>query len=466
MFDFGESIWWLLVLLGVMIVIHELGHYWMARFFDVKVDAFSVGFGPRLFGFKVGETDFKFCAILFGGYVKMAGEIPGEESAAAAKDPRSFLAKPRWQRFMIALAGPLMNIILAIAIVTVLNMQHYERTPLKPSPTIGFVDPAGAMGKAGIREGDQIVQVDEIPNPTWKDIAIREFEDTNRTMSVVVLRNGERKTFEFPLPASDRTHIGDGGWLEERDILIGGFAVDSAAQKAGLKEGDKLVSANGQAIRSRAHLNRILSASPGKPVDLVYGRNGVDKSVTIQPALRTLEDGSQRWMIGITMDEALEVTQLSFPDALRESVRANYEGAGMVYKFLRGLIERRLSPKSLEGPVGIARLAKSAAHQGVWTFLSLMAMVSLQLAIFNLLPIPVLDGGLMLMLLVEMIRRQDLSMKFKEAVLKVGFAFLMMVAVFVLYNDITKPSRTVVPTAAPEQPQTQQPAPATPQTSR
>src|SRR5271165_6744881 len=144
-----QNVWWLLVLIGVMILIHELGHFWAARFFDVRVETFSFGFGPRLFGFRRGETDFRFSLILFGGYVKMAGEQAGDESAA---DPRGFMAKPRWQRMVIAFAGPFMNIVLAVAVLTGLFMVRYPKLPSVHSPTVGYVLPDSPAAKAGIQE--------------------------------------------------------------------------------------------------------------------------------------------------------------------------------------------------------------------------------------------------------------------------------------------------------------------------
>src|SRR5271170_1570857 len=166
---FLQNIWWYLVLIGVMILIHELGHYWAARFFDVKVETFSFGFGPRLFGFKHGETDFRFSAILFGGYVKMAGDQPGEENST---DPRNLLAKPRWQRLIITFAGPAINVVLAVVILTGLFMQHFPKVPTPPDPTVGYVAPDGAAAKAGIREGDRVMQIASVANPTWDDIAM------------------------------------------------------------------------------------------------------------------------------------------------------------------------------------------------------------------------------------------------------------------------------------------------------
>ena len=173
-----QNVWWFLVLIGIMILLHEFGHYWAARFFDVKVETFSFGFGPRLFGFKRGETDFRFAAILFGGYVKMAGEQPGDENA---NDPRGFLSKPRWQRLIIAFAGPAMNIILAVAILTGLFMVRYPKIPSTPSPEIGYVVPDSAAAKAGLHEGDRIIQIGDTADPTWEDIAMREIASAGRT---------------------------------------------------------------------------------------------------------------------------------------------------------------------------------------------------------------------------------------------------------------------------------------------
>ena len=465
--EFIEKIWWLLVLIGVMIIVHELGHYWAARFFDVKVEAFSFGFGPRLFGFRKGETDFRFSLILLGGYVKMSGEQVGEDGA---NDPRSLLAKPRWQRMIIAFAGPAMNIVLSVVLLTGLFMVHYEKTPLHNSPPIGYVMPNTPAAKAGLLEGDKIVRVDGIETPNWRDISLREINDTNATMTMSVERAGKRIDVTMPVPANEQTHVGFLGVFEQRDILIGDFAEQSAARDAGLKAGDMLKSASGVPVRTRLHLNRAVTESAGKPVEIVYLRNGMEQTASVTPRwmkpkgvdpVASPQETAERWMIGITMLEATEVVKLSFPDALKESVIRNTEHAGLIYHYLAGMLERRFSPKSMEGPIGIAGLAQKAAKLGPLVFFDLMTMVSLNLAIFNLLPIPILDGGVILMLLIEMIRRQDLSLQLKEAVFKVGFAFLMMVVVFVIYNDISKTRGEPFqpPSApAPQQQQQQQPA--------
>ncbi|HUS07021.1 MAG TPA: RIP metalloprotease RseP [Bryobacteraceae bacterium] len=434
--NFAQNVWWLLVLIGIMILIHELGHYWAARLFDVRVEAFSFGFGPRLFGFRKGETDFRFSAILFGGYVKMAGEQPGEEGA---NDPRSFSAKPRWQRLVIAAAGPSMNILLAVGLLTGLFMVRYPRVANYNAPaTIGYIQKGSPADNAGLREGDRIVQIDNHTNPIWEDVMFETVTNVNKPILVSVDRNGQRFNTTLTTIADEKSGLGSAGWDEQNDVQIGGILSGMDAEKVGLKRGDILVSLNGQPVRSISRLHELVRSSEGKPVEVTYSRDGQQKAVTIHPAFSNLEAGGGRWMIGVQLDPRVVITQLSFPEALRESAKQNVKGASLIYQFLRGIVERRMSPKSLEGPIRIAQLSGDAARQGPTAFIELMTMVSLNLAIFNLLPIPILDGGMILMLLVEMFMRRDLSAPVKEAVLKVGMVFLMVVVVFVLYNDLSK----------------------------
>jgi regulator of sigma E protease len=417
-----------------MILIHELGHYWAARAFDVKVETFSFGFGPRLFGFRKGETDFRFSAILFGGYVKMASDQPGDEFNA---DPRAFLAKPRWQRMIIAFAGPFVNIVLAVVLVTGLFMVRFPKIPTENSPVVGYVLPEGPAAKAGIRDGDRVVEFDGMRAPNWEDIILREVAAAKRAVTVVIERNGERIPLTVTPAFDEKSGLGYLGWMERAEIQIAAVVGGLDAERVGLRAGDILVSANGEPIRSTPKLHEIISKTGGQPVELVYKRDGQEHKVTVTPSKQEAE-GQQRWMIGVQLDRRVIITQLGFVPALTESVRSNIKSAGLIYRFLEGIIERRMSPKSLEGPLRIAQISGEKAREGASAFLELMAMVSLNLAILNLLPIPILDGGVILMLLVEMLLRRDLSLRVKETVVKVGFVFLMMVVVFVLYNDLSK----------------------------
>lgn len=430
---FFESIWWLLVMIGVMILIHELGHFWAARFFDVRVDAFSFGFGPRLFGFRRGETDFRFSAILFGGYVKMAGEQPGDE---AANDPRAFLAKPRWQRLIIVFAGPAMNVVLAVGLLTGLYMVSYPKVPNADGPVIiAHIAPNSPAASAGVQVGDRITSFDDVKNPKWEDVMMKEISGAKRDLPLVLDRGGQTIVTHITLALDEKNGIGYAGWYGESEIQVDKLMSDMDAARAGLKPGDVILSANSQPIHTIQKLHEVIRSSGGKPVEILYSRNGERNRVTVTPKYSKEDD---RWMIGVQLVPRVIITKLPLPEALRESVRQNMRSGTLIYQFLKGIVERRMSPRTLEGPIRIAQISAEAAHEGPMAFIGLMSMVSLNLAIFNLLPIPILDGGVILLLLVEMLMRRDISLAVKEAVFKAGFVFLMAVVVFVIYNDISK----------------------------
>ncbi len=443
---FLQNFWWYLVLIGVMILVHELGHYWAARFFDVKVETFSFGFGPRLFGFRRGETDFRFSAILFGGYVKMAGDYVntgGEQSAEqSAADPRSLYSKPRWQRVIIAFAGPGINIVLAILLLTGLFMVRYPRLPNPKDPVIGHVVADGAAAKAGIHEGDQLVQIDDKADPTWEDVEYKEIASAKRAMDVWVNRAGERLHLQVTPVLDERLGAGVAGWAQETEVEVAGVVDGMDAQRSGVRAGDILISANGVPLRSASRLHELIKDGNGEPVELVYVRRTPHQPdqqfhATVRPARRDT-DGENRWMIGVQLQPRLDIIALPLPQAFVEATKQNVQSAKLIFKFLEGMAERRMSPKSLEGPIRIAQFAGDAAREGPASFFGLMAAVSLNLAVFNLLPVPILDGGVILLLLVEMLMRRDLDLRVREAVIRVGFVFLMMVVVFVIYNDISK----------------------------
>ncbi|HZU24041.1 MAG TPA: RIP metalloprotease RseP [Bryobacteraceae bacterium] len=429
-----QSVWWLIVLIGGMILLHELGHFWAARFFDVRVDVFSFGFGPRLFGFRRGETDFRFSAILFGGYVKMAGDTPGDENI---NDPRAFLAKPRWQRLIVVAAGPFMNLVLAVAVLTGVFMWHYPK-PLDKTAVIGYVAPNSIAAKAGLQPGDEIVQIDGENNPSWMDVQMREASSPNHPITVWIRRGTERNKVEVTPEADKKTGLGlPIGWDMETD-QVGSIVAGLPAQRAGLKRGDLLLRVNGQQVWSIRRLQELIAASNGQPLAVTYMRDGKEYNASITPQRGKLDGGPERWVIGVGLEPRFVMTQLSLPDALAASVKQNRKFATWVFDTIGDIIQRRLSPKSLSGPIGIAQASREAAQEGPEAFLGLMAMISVNLAIFNLLPIPILDGGTIVLLLLEMVMRRDLSLQVKETVFKLGFVFLMAVVVFAIYNDIAK----------------------------
>lgn len=429
-----ENLWWLLILIGVMIMVHELGHYWAARLFDVRVETFSFGFGPRLFGFRRGETDFRFSLILFGGYVKMAGEQPGE----ATDDPRSFQAKPRWQRLIIAAAGPAMNFLLAVVLLTGLFSVHYPKPPESiPEGSVGYVEEGSPAARAGIRPGDRIVEIGGIKNPTWDEIVMKELASAGRPLQVKVEREGRLLTFTVTPVLDPEIGAGKAGWRQELQIEVARVLEGMPAASVGIQPGDVILLANGQPIRSTTALHEVIRNSQGAPVELVVLRGQRRETLRVQPQLSQLE-GQRNYMIGVELKPRVVYARLPLHQAFVESLRYNVRSATLIFDFLHGVLERRMSARSLEGPIRIAQLSGDAAREGLWAFLSLMATVSLNLAIFNLLPIPILDGGVILLLLIEMLLGRDLSLAVKEAAIKVGLLVLFLVVMFVLYNDLLK----------------------------
>ncbi len=424
--------------LGVMILIHELGHFLAAKHFDVKVDAFSFGFGPRLIGRRIGETDYRLCLLPLGGYVKMAGEQPGDEHT---NDPREFCAKPRWQRLIIAAMGPAMNVVLAVALLVGLFMVRYERLAVnQQEPVIGDVDANSPAANAALREGDRIVVIDDKQNPNWEDVTMRVVAAAGQSVHLRVDRGGKQFDVSLTPTADPSSGIGYTGWAELVPIQLGEIARGMPAEKAGLKPGDVLVSVNGQPIHSRHKLPEVLQQSGGQAVVLEYLRDGQKNAITLTPVFQRAGDEGPSWRIGVSLMPKYEkiTTRLSFPDAFKESLDQNRKNATLIFQFLRGILQRRMSPKSLEGPIGIARLSGQAARHGFSDLILLMSAISLNLGIFNLMPIPILDGGVIVLLLLESLIGRDLSLAVKERIVQVGFVFLMLLFVFVIYNDIVK----------------------------
>ena len=425
---------WFLILIGVMINIHEAGHYFAARWFDVRIDTFSFGFGTRLFGIRRGETDFRFSAIPFGGYVKMAGELGSDESTT---DPRSLMAKPRWQRLIILFAGPFMNMVLAVCILTGMYMVRFDQLS---NAEIGHVLPDSAAAKAGIQDGDRIVKLDGQSNPTWDDVEPKVDISANRPLHLTIDRNGQQfKTTLTPVFSEVRGG-GYAGWDERGEVIFSDLQAGFPAEKAGIKEGDTLLSVDGQPVHSSTKFHQLTENSNGKTLHLTVKRGGKELPLDVTPTYAKLDGPTQRWMVGVKVGTKVpyRTLKLSLPQALGESLRENARDALLMEKVLEGMVERRMSSKNLAGPIYLIKESGVAAQMGPAVYLGLMAMVSLQLGIFNLLPIPVLDGGSILMLLVEITMGRDLSLNVKEMVFKVGFVCILMLVAFVIYNDLSR----------------------------
>lgn len=448
---FLQPVFWVVILLGIMILIHELGHFWAALAVGVKVETFSIGFGPRLFGFKRGETDFRISAIPFGGYVRMLGEQPGQSvvlqageldrqrDAGAeehAVDPRAFYAKPRWQRAIVIIAGPLMNVVLAIAIVAGLYMYAFPKEVESADPVITSIARGSAAAHAGLQPGDKIIQIGDKRDPNWQDVVTLESLNANRAVPVVIDRRGQTLNYSVTPRMDPKEGVGVAGWNGEEDVQVGPVLKGSPAEAAGLRTGDLLLSVDDQPVVSPVVLRDAVIRSAGKAVTIKIMRDNRVQTISVTPT--PSHERSLPWHIGIGFKYRMEIVRLGFGPAMAESLKFNSQNATMVFRVLGSIMERRVSPKALAGPIGIAQMSSEAAQQGPFSFLLLMSVVSLNLAIFNLLPIPILDGGTLLLLIVEMLLQREVSLQVKETVLKLGFVFLMMIVVFVIYNDISR----------------------------
>jgi regulator of sigma E protease len=440
MSDFPSWLYYLYIIpvLGFMILIHEFGHYAVAKWLGVRVEQFAIGFGKRLVGFRKGETDYRINAIPLGGYVKMSGENPLDERTG---DPREFLSHSRWHRFLIAIAGPTMNILLAVALLTVVYMVHYEYPVYLDKPAvIEGVRKDSPAAQAGLQTGDRIVKIETIENPTWDQVQQREWMSPNQLLAVTIQRGTQ--TFDKTLTpkAVTSSEVGSAGWFPESDVVIGRVDPDLPAAKAGMKENDRIVSMNGQPVPSIEAMIDSLQQTKDKPVNVVVARGDQTLNFQLTPVLSPTEDPKeQRYRLGFVNKGLTKVTTLPFPAALKLSIEQNKKYSLLILELAKKLVQRKISLRAISGPIGIAQDVGYAAQQkGQTPLMELTAGISLNLGIFNLLPIPILDGGVILFLLIEGLMRRDISMTIKERVYQAAFVFLVLFAVMVIYNDLMK----------------------------
>ncbi len=434
----------LIVLVGLIVILHELGHFVMAKLFGVRVEAFSFGFGPRLFGFKYGDTDYKVCLLPLGGFVKMTGENLTEESAdEIASDPEAFTAKPRWQRMLIGLAGPVVNFLLAL----VLMFFYYAFFNEVPSVTVKetvveWVTPGSAAAEAGIQTGDIVRGFGDISNPNWEPQVYEQIKlDPGQYVPVVVDRGGKTLTLSLHIPSAAKSEdfdIGDTGMQPQYlpgPIQVAQVQPGYPAERAGLRGGDQIAAVDGHAFHSTNTLLAYMQWEQGKPMTLTLLRNGATVEITATPAKT-----DTRFMLGFSpqlppvTDEPLPFTQ-----AWMKSLVFFKNNSVMVGEVLDRLFTHRLSVSQLMGPVGIAQVAGEAAQTKDWmSKFGLASMISLQLGILNLMPFPILDGGMILLLLIESVLRHDISLVIKERIYTAAFVVLMAFFAFVLFNDVSR----------------------------
>jgi len=429
-------LWAVALVLGVLILIHELGHFIAAKLFGVRVEVFSIGFGKRLFGWRRGDTDYRVAVLPLGGYVKMAGENPMD---ARTGDPGEFLSHPRWQRFFIAIAGPAMNIFLAIALLTGVFMVRYEHPYFLDQPAvIGWVLENSAASKAGFEAGDRIVRIANMQSPTWEDVEAKLMLNPGQPLDVAIQRGGQilDKTI-VPDKQGQEDYGALSGWIPQEPNVVTQIESGMPAAKAGMKVGDEVVAVDGVTMRSMRALIHYLQQNPGKLLDVAVLRNGQELHFNVTPVLWHNPQGGEQWRMGF-VSNPVHVDKLGFTAAVSKSLEVNKRYSMLILELVRQLAARRVSMKQIDGPIGIARASGEAARQGWMPLLALMAAISLNLGIFNLFPIPIMDGGVIMLLAIESVMRRDISMKIKERIYQAAFVFLVLFAVVVIYNDIGK----------------------------
>jgi regulator of sigma E protease len=424
-------LWAFLFVLGVLVFVHELGHFLLARWNGVRVLTFSLGFGPKLLKFQRGDTEYCVSAIPLGGYVKMAGESPDDPRAGS---PDEFMSKTKWQRFQILIAGPVMNILLALIVMTFVIYNGATVPAFENQPAVvGRVLPDSPAERAGIRPGDVVVSVAGSEVETWEQLQLRVLPRANRDVEIIVRRDGERQRLNVVPAAQTKYEIGDIGIAPDIHPQITQVIGGSPAETAGLAVGDIIVAANGHDTTDHPLIDEI-SKSPGASVTLSVRRGG--ESLDLQVTPRD-EGGVGRIGVQFSPFETRTI-EPTFLQAIGLSVEQNVQWSTMILEMLGGLLTADTSPKQLMGPLGIAEVAGGAAAVSWVALFGTMAMISLNLGLLNLLPIPILDGGHIAILAIEGLARRDFSMRVKERMLMAGFAMLMALMVTVIYNDLTR----------------------------
>ena len=416
--------------LGLIVFIHEGGHYLAAKLFGVQVKVFSLGFGQPLWRFERGGTDYRVSWIPLGGYVRMAGELPEERSG---RDD-DFLSKPRWQRILVYLAGPVMNIVLAILLVAGVFMHGIEIQAIQEIPAVvGEIEEGSAAAAAGLEVGDRVVTVAGDPVDRWKDVAFELSVSPERPVELTVERRGTLLDLVVVPDRVPRYEYGDAGVYPRFDIQLRlvEILVDTPADRAGFRPGDEVLAVDGVEGVDLEGFVDYVSSRPGETLAITVRRGGEPRILEVVP-----EESEGRGLIGVRLGY---LRPLPLGEALVESVRFNLDVVEKTGLILGRLLTNRLEAKAtLSGPIEIAVQSGQAARRGFDHLIFFAGFLSISIALMNLLPIPILDGGHITILLVESVLRRDLSLALKERITQLGFVLLLTLMAMVIFFDLSK----------------------------
>jgi regulator of sigma E protease len=414
--------------LGVIVFVHEMGHLVMAKVFHIKVPMFSIGFGKRIWGFQIGETEYRVAILPLGGYVRLSGDDPGEVS----DDPNDFLNKPRWQRVLVYLAGPASNGVLAIALMTGVFMVGTE-VPFMPDlpPVVGEVAAGSPAAAVGVQPGDRVLEVDGKPVKHWEAVRFALVTSPEKPVRLRLRRGDQDRVVNVTPARVPKYEVGDAGIYPRIRPRITELAPGKPAAAAGFEVGDVLQSVDGRVIYGSLAFVRYIQSHPGQAVDIEVLRQGKPIHIAVVPAD---EDGSGRIGVGIGFPQ-----KYGFGGAVMESLRYNWQITRQTIAALGKVVSGRMKARSaLAGPIEIAALSGQEARRGFGNLIHLMALISVSIGLLNLFPVPVLDGGQIALLLVESSMRRDLSVKVKQRFQEVGFFLIIALMVIVLYFDLLK----------------------------
>ena len=454
MHDFLVSAVAFIILIGVMVVVHEFGHFLVAKLCGVRVERFSIGFPPRLFGFKIGETDYCVSATPLGGYVKMTGEnMPGENMSMEGADREKIQAQqadrgaltshPRWQRILIAVAGPAANMVLAL----VLMIWYFGWINEVPSvrvntTTVDWIMPGSGAAQAGLQSGDVVTSYGGLNHPTWDQVRVQSDISANQQVPLTVSRGGKMVDLSVHVPSSAKSQdfdLPDMGILPKTEpgpIQVTEVEPNTPAAASGLKAGDAIESVNGVPLHSVESFVAFLQADEGKPVTLVLLRGGK----TLPPIIAHPTKMQDRWMLGFAgVLPAMRANPLPFRQAVSKATEFCGSSSFFIVEVLERIFVHKVSVSQLSGPIGIAQMAGEAAQMKGWLpKFELSSEISLNLGILNLLPFPILDGGMILFLIIESVLRHEINLNVKEKIYQAAFVMLVAFFVFIIFNDVSK----------------------------